>query len=85
MTNTPDSVNKRIYPEDTEALHDRLWESLKQLDGDGTAAEAMLAAGIPIYYVEKDTPDGLSIKEYPDGRRELVRYSRQGDEVICAL
>lgn len=41
--------------------------------------------GIPIYYSEKDTPQGLMIKEYPDGRRELVRFSRQGDELIRAL
>lgn len=78
-------VRKDQYPEDTEELHDRIWESLMTIDGDDSAAEAMLAAGIPIYYSEKDTPEGLMIKEYPDGRRELVRFSRQGDEVICAL
>lgn len=78
-------IKKDQYPEDTEELHDRIWESLMKIDGDGSAAEKMLAQGIPIYYSEKDTPEGLMIKEHPDGRRELVRFSRQGDEVIRVL
>lgn len=52
--------------------------------GDAPAREH-LAAGRPIYYGEDDTPAGLLIKEYPDGRRELVRYHRDGDEVVRAL
>lgn len=83
--NRPESISQSAHPSDSKALHDQLWESLKQLDGDGSAAEATLAAGIPIYYGEADTPEGLLIKEYPDGRRELVRYSRQGDEIIRVL
>jgi len=27
----------------------------------------------------------LSIKRYPDGRRELVRQRREGDEVVRSL
>jgi len=49
------------------------------------AAKELLAKGIHIYYGKDDTPDGLLIKEYPDGRRELVRFHRDGDEVIKAL
>ena len=78
-------VRKDQYPEDTEELHDRIWESLMTIDGDGSAAEEALKAGFPIYYRDKTTPPGLEIKEYPDGRRELVRFSRQGDEVIRVL
>jgi hypothetical protein len=45
----------------------------------------MLGAGHPIYYVEQDTPDDLLIKEYPDGRRELVRCDTSVDEVVRIL
>lgn len=73
------------YLEDTKAL-DELWESmLASTDGDGSAAQETLGLGLPIYYCEDTTPPGLQIKQYPDGRRELVRFSRQGDEVIRAL
>jgi len=51
----------------------------------GEAAKELLAKGIPIYYSEDDTPEGLIIKEYPDGKRELVRFRRDGDEVIKTL
>lgn len=78
-------VKKDQYPEDTEELHDRIWQSLMDNIGKGTAAEEALKAGFPIYYREQTTPPGLEIKEYPDGRRELVRFSRQGDEVIRVL
>jgi len=46
---------------------------------DGAAAREHLAAGFPIYYSEDDTPAGAVIKEYPDGRRELVRFDREGE------
>jgi hypothetical protein len=49
------------------------------------AARAHMAAGRAIYFSERDTPAGLLVKKHPDGRRELVRYSREGDEVIRAL
>ena len=42
--------------------------------GDDGAARASLAAGVPIYYAEDDTPDDSLIKEYSDGRRELVSF-----------
>lgn len=52
---------------------------------DGAAAKEHLQAGFPIYYAKDDTPAGLLIKEHPNGRRELVRFNRAGDEVIRAL
>jgi len=47
-----------------------------------SAAREHLATGFPIYYRDRSTPAGLEIKKYPDGRRELVRFKRSGDEVI---
>jgi hypothetical protein len=49
---------------------------------DGDAARSHLAAGRPIYYTEDDTPAGLLIKKHPDGRRELVKFDEEGDQVI---
>ena len=46
---------------------------------DGRAAREHLAAGFPIYFREADTPAGLVIKQYPDGRRELVTFDAQGE------
>jgi len=40
--------------------------------GDDSAARASLAVGVPIYYAEEDTPAHCVIKEYPDGRMEIV-------------
>ncbi|HBR5516541.1 TPA: hypothetical protein ACWS6R_000084 [Klebsiella pneumoniae] len=51
----------------------------------GAAARAHLAAGRAIYYSEDATPEGLLIKEYPDGRRELVKFDEGGDIIIKAL
>ena len=48
----------------------------------GTAAREHLAAGRWIYYRERDTPRGLLVKEYPDGRRELVRLSEDQQQLI---
>lgn len=49
---------------------------------DGRAARSHLAAGRAIYYGERDTPPGLVVKEYPDGRRELVRFDRLGEHCV---
>lgn len=64
-----------------------IWDVIREgveRDGD-LAAREHLAAGRTIYYGENDTPDGLLIKEHPDGRRELVRHNRDGDEVVRPL
>lgn len=67
--------------------NESLWRDLMRAgrDDDGSAAQAHLDAGFPIYYAEDDTPAELLIKEYPDGHRELVRYRKGNDEVIRAL
>ena len=64
---------------------EQLWRELDTADGDDSAAREHLAAGFPIYYRERSTPAGLQIKKYPDGRRELVRFHRSGDELIRIL
>jgi len=51
-------------------------------EDDGEAARAHLAAGRAIYYGEHDTPAGLVVKEYPDGRRELVRFDHLGEHRV---
>lgn len=77
-------MSSAIKPED---VNEQLWREIgRTVNGDDTAARALLAAGEPIYYCEDDTPDDLLIKEYPDGRRELIRFSWQtGDEVVRTL
>ena len=53
-----------------------------QLD---TELNAHLTAGRAIYYGDRRLAAGI-IKEYPDGRREVVAFDAQGDErVLRAL
>jgi hypothetical protein len=69
----------------TEDVNDRLLRELDADDDDGHAVRSLLAAGVPAYYRNADTPPGLEVKHHPDGRRELVRFHRDGDEVIGPL
>lgn len=67
--------------------HPDLWPVIEEgvaRDGD-FAVRDHLSAGFPVYYCESDTPSGLVVKEYPDGRCELVRHNRVADEVIRSL
>jgi hypothetical protein len=62
----------------------QFWEQFeRELDSDtGEAAKAHLAAGHPIYYGDPAYP-GAVVKQYPDGRRQLVRFERpSGTETI---
>lgn len=64
-----------------------LWDGIAaglERDGDFAVREHF-AAGRAVYTWEEGTPEGLTIKRYPDGRRELVRHHRDGDEVIRLL
>ncbi|AVZ26819.1 hypothetical protein ZMO1_ZMOp33x001 (plasmid) [Zymomonas mobilis subsp. mobilis ZM4 = ATCC 31821] len=74
-------------PQSSTDNSDTLWHSLVIAASydDGAAAQEHLEAGFPVYYIEDDTPEGLLIKEYPDGHRELVRFNETGDEVIKIL
>ena len=53
--------------------------------GDGSAAEASLAAGVPIYYSEEELPSPFVIKEYPDGRKEIVYFVNGVETVLNAI
>ena len=68
-------------------LSELLWEEMEQSfnEGDETSALEHLKAGFPIYYIEPDTPKGLQIKEYPDGRKELVRLNFSGEDEVIEL
>ena len=78
---------KAVEPNGIDDPNEALWRDLLHAlqHDDGAAAKEHLQAGFPIYYAKDDTPAGLLIKEHPNGRRELVRFDRAGDEVIRAL
>lgn len=73
--------------EEQEAFDELLAEaaSIEEDEGDltyalaealrdsGQAARKHLESGRSIVYVEEDTPEGCLIREFPDGRRVLVR------------
>ncbi|ENV35483.1 hypothetical protein [Acinetobacter gerneri] len=65
-------------------VNERILTDLVSAD-DGAAAQMHLAAGFPIYYSEDDTPADLLIKEYPSGKRELVRVRGKIDELVKVL
>ncbi len=48
---------------------------------DGLAAQQHLDAGRPIYDGDERFPDGL-VKKYPDGRKQLVSVSADGQVSI---
>ena len=62
----------------------QFWEQFERdVDSDtGEAAKAHLAAGRPIYYGDPAYP-GAVVKQYPDGRRQLVCFARpSGTETV---
>jgi hypothetical protein len=61
----------------------QFWEQFEgTLDSDtGEAARAHLAAGHPIYYTDNAYP-GQIVREYPDGRRELVSVDAKGQATV---
>lgn len=60
----------------------QFWEQFeRELDNDtGEAAKEHWAAGRPIYYGGPTYP-GHVVKQYPDGRRQLVRVDMQTGKV----
>lgn len=52
------------------------------LRDDGRAAKAHLRAGRAIYYEDQQFP-GHTVREYPDGRRQLVAIDQ--DSVVTVL
>jgi hypothetical protein len=53
--------------------------------GDDSASRASLAAGVPIYYAEEDTPETCVIKEYPDGCKELITLLHGKETIVKTL
>ena len=43
--------------------------------------EGQLAAGVPISYEDDDYP-GEIVREYPDGRREIIDFDEEGREIV---
>ena len=66
-------------------VNEQIWQELSTLKTYDGAKREHFAKGLPIYYAEQNTPLDLVIKEFPDGRRELVRHHREGDEVLEVL
>lgn len=60
-----------------EYLDSPEFETLLTQDDD-SAARAHLAAGRPVYYRDERLGDGI-VKEYPDGRRQLLHVSMTGE------
>lgn len=52
---------------------------------DGSVARQHLEAGNPIYVHQDDTPDGLTEKRFPDGRRQWVKWDLAGEHVVKEL
>ena len=72
----------------TEKELNELWESIGQMDINpgALAAQEHLAAGHPVYGHEDGlAPDEL-IKEYPDGRKEVIRLEKRTrrEFFVCA-
>jgi len=74
------SVLPRLQGDDL----DRFWHDLPRLieQDDGRAVKDLLAKGISAYYSDDETPDGLLIREQPDGTRQLVRVNFDGDDTV---
>jgi hypothetical protein len=66
-----DAFIEQKIREDEEDIHTGICE----------AAQELLDKGIPIYYGDDQYP-GKTIKEYPDGRREIVTIDKQGQELM---
>ena len=82
---------EKDMPKDKDALHDEYdfddFDEFERAIEDfmkdpGQVTRDILAEGHPIYYREDDTPKECSIREYPNGRKELVRFVARGSDEI---
>jgi hypothetical protein len=62
---------------------DTILEGLDDSDWDPGAE--LLAKGYPIYYRQKDTPIDNLLKEYPDGKIELIAVDLQGNHTVVKV
>ena len=49
---------------------------------DGAAVKKHFSVGNPVYCQTPETPEGLIEKRFPDGRRQFVRWERDGEHVV---
>jgi hypothetical protein len=76
-------VIRRKVRAEARTISPYIFSSLPRLrHDDGRTARSHLEAGDAIYYREPDTIPGVCIKEYPDGRRELVYFDETGEIVV---
>jgi hypothetical protein len=47
-------------------------------DDDGAEAASHLAEGRPIYFTARTTPNGLIVRQSPDGRRDMMAMDPEG-------
>ena len=78
-----DTPGSKVLTEDDPEFWDEFEAELMAMDD--SEARRHLAEGRPIYICEDNTPEGCVIKINPDGRRQLVRHSRDHDEVVRDL
>ena len=60
-------------------------EFLMTHEFDTAEADESLAQGAAIYYIEPDTPKDYIIKEYPNGRKELIDVLETGEEIVIKV
>jgi hypothetical protein len=68
-----------ISDQEAELVFDRFLNL--GLEDTGEAAREHLAAGRAVYYGDDAYPN-FAVKEYPDGRKELVDFDNDGKERI---
>jgi hypothetical protein len=54
---------------------------INKSENEETPAEKLLKQGIPVYYLDDNITDG-TVKEYPDGRKEVVTLDNNYNEVL---
>ena len=63
-----------------------LWEQIgnhfKNQPENDEQAKICLSMGIAIYYTENNTPDNYVIKEYPNGKKQLITWLDNGKQEI---
>jgi hypothetical protein len=62
---------------------DTILEEMVNSDWDPGAD--LLAKGYPIYYRLQDTPEGKVLKEYPNGKIELIAVDLQGNQTVIKV
>lgn len=73
----------RMTPEEAEIFSEDFAKKLLADDDDGAAAKGHLAAGRAITYRDSEFPDDI-MREWPDGRRELIDVDNNGNVTVLS-